>query len=183
MGEAWQGARSRAASAPRTAAALQAPSPQSLGGTLRSEAFFQSFLPTVSPRAQRNSDPWSPPPQGKKNSREFQLPFTEALSLVFAFRQTLRNPHKWPVRLPGSSRPCASCAHVYGSGEGERKRGVYCSQPRALFLLGPLRSQDRAARGFAASPPAWCAWWSWQRERPRKRLVSSLPLPYTTASR
>lgn len=143
---------------------------------------LRNILPELSahcfPMSSEKLRPVVSPTSGQKEFPGIPASFYRGPLSSLLFRQTLRNPHKWPVRLPGSS-----CAHVYGSGEGERKRGVYCSQPRALLLLGPLCSQDRAARGFAASPPARCAWWSWQRERPRKRSVSSLPLPYTTASR
>lgn len=138
LGEGRLGARGGVASAPRTAAALQASSSQVLGGPFRFAVFYQGLLPTVSPRTRRNSDPWSVPSQGNRISQESQLPFTEALSPIFPSKQTsVQEPSQVGCLPAQGSRPFASCAHVSGSGERESKRGVCRSQLRALLLLAP----------------------------------------------
>ena len=135
--------------------------------------------PTVSPRTRRNSDPWSLPSQGNRISQESQIPFTEALSLIFASRQTsVQEPSQVACPPAQGFCPFALCAHVYGSGERESKWGVYRRQPRALLLLGPLPSQGHVARGFTGSPAARCA----QSREAQEAIDPLLPHPYTTAS-
>lgn len=162
----WEGIRERpgrAASAPRTAAALQALSPKSFLGMIRLAAFFQGFPPTVSPGIWGNSGRWFLPSQSNKNSQEFQIPFTEglSLSLVFASRQTLRSPHKWPVLLPGALAPLHRVCKYMGVGKG-REHGE-CTQ----FPSPPPPTHPGPRQGLCSKPT--CpppAPWSWQPERP-----------------
>lgn len=86
---------------------------------------------------------------GQQNFQEFQIPFTEALSLVFASRQTVRNPHKWPVGLPGASCSFTSCTRVNGSQE-ERKLGVCAASPAFPSPFAPY-PQDRC-QGLCSKP-------------------------------
>lgn len=148
LGEGRLGARGGVASAPRTAAALQASCSQVLGGSFRFAVFYQGLLPTVSPRTHRNSDPWSVPSQGNRISQESQFPFTEALSPT-SKQTSVQEPSQGGCLPAQGSRPFASCAHVYGSGERESKRGVCRSQLRALL---PLAGSGPCCQGLCRKP-------------------------------
>lgn len=66
--------------------------------------------------------------------------FTEGLSLVFASRQTFRNPHKWPVFLPETLSPLPRLHKYMGAGERERKPAVRAvPSPPPPSRSGPRR--------------------------------------------
>lgn len=121
----WEGNRERPgrdASAPRTAAALQTPKPEVFFGNDPLGSILPGFSAHRFPRSLGELRSVVSPISGQQEFPRIPDSFTEGLSLVFASRQTLRNPHKWPVFLPGTLSPLPRLRKYMGAGKGREKQ-------------------------------------------------------------